>query len=35
MRRPLTRVVGIALEVRVAIYGKADAVLERLVAEFG
>jgi hypothetical protein len=35
MRRALTKVAGIGLDVRVVSYGKADAALERLVAEFG
>jgi hypothetical protein len=35
MRRALTRVAGIGLDVRVVSYGRVDAVLERLVAEFG
>ena len=35
MRRALTKVVGIGLDVRVVSYGKVDAALERLVAEVG
>jgi hypothetical protein len=35
MRRALTKVIGIALDVRVVSYGKVDGALERLVAEFG
>lgn len=35
MRRALTKVIGVGLDVRVVSYGKPDAVLERLVAEFG
>jgi Swiss Army Knife protein, DSP-PTPase phosphatase domain len=35
MRRALTKVAGIGLDVRVVSHGKADAALERLVAEFG
>ena len=35
MRRALTQVAGIGLDVRVVSYGKADAALDRLVAEFG
>jgi hypothetical protein len=35
MRRALTKVAGIALDVRIVSYGQADAALERLVAEFG
>jgi hypothetical protein len=35
MRRALTKVTDIGLDVRVVSYGKADAALERLVAEFG
>jgi hypothetical protein len=35
MRRALTKVAGIWLDVHVMSYGKADAALERLVAEFG
>ena len=34
MRRALTTVAGIGLDVRVVSYGKPDAALERLVAEF-
>ena len=34
MRRALTRVVDVSLDVRVVSYGKADPGLERLVAEF-
>jgi hypothetical protein len=34
MRRALTKVAGVALDVRVVSYGKADAALDRLVAEF-
>jgi hypothetical protein len=35
MRRALTKVAGIGLDVRVVSHVKADAALERLVAEFG
>jgi hypothetical protein len=35
MRRALTKVIGVGLDVRVVSYGKPDAVLERLVVEFG
>ena len=35
MRRAMTRVIGVGLDVRVVSYGKPDAALERLVAEFG
>jgi hypothetical protein len=35
MRRALTKVAGIGLDVRVVSYGRADTALERLVAEFG
>jgi hypothetical protein len=35
MRRALTKVAGIGLDVRIVSYGKADAALERLAAEFG
>ena len=35
MRRALTKVIGVGLDVRVVSYGKPDAALERLVAEFG
>ena len=34
MRRALTKVAGIALDVRIVSYGKPDTALERLVAEF-
>jgi hypothetical protein len=35
MRRALTKVAGIGLDVRVVSCGQVDAALERLVAEFG
>ncbi len=35
MRRALTKVIGIGLDVRVVSFSKVDAALERLVAEFG
>lgn len=35
MRRALTKVVGVGLDVRVVSYGRPDAAIERLVAEFG
>jgi hypothetical protein len=34
MRRALTRVAGVGLDVRIVSHGKADAALERLLAEF-
>jgi hypothetical protein len=35
IRRALTKMIGISLDVRVVSYGKADPALESLVAEFG